>query len=259
MLDTTGKKLYDIVREGRWRQVLGQNVQDNAALVDVSSKPRADNGTKVKMHAMKSIPANNDVVLFFPNTSSSNNLAIVETRKFTAYANLEQTLDAALKSTKISNVADYSLETLPFAIHHDGYFYRFWDACVQHTYYIIWMTWYTEYNDSGYRGQPLNNVPVVFEMDGRRNPISVTPLCYKGEEEGHWAPLPARDCITRIHIPNVELFTKEVIERTTPSPGFNLKTVDDEQGQDTIRNVRVSGTESLEIVPSVDLEMENFE
>jgi hypothetical protein len=262
-----------MIQGGNWRNLLEQDARDNAALVDVSREPRDTHGVQFKMHCSETIPTNNDVVLFFPNARAGT---IIDARKYSAYPALDRSIDEALKATTLvtttSGSRDVSLplrgkgggEGLPFAIHHCGYYYRFWSAYVHHTYYLLWMTDFTAFNDKGPLGPSLPNVPVVFEMDGLGGIVAITPLIYEGHEEGTWGPVkdPA-ESISKIHFPNTELFTREVPRQRLLSSsmvnGVGGRTIGHEEGRINIKNVNVGGTASLEIEPSADLELEGFD
>lgn len=259
MLETTGNTLNDIIQGGNWRKLLEQDAKDNASLVDVSQEPRNTNGLHFKMHCSETIPSNNDVVLFFPNSNKNNTTnTIIDTRKYTAYPALERAIDAALKATTLGGAEG----SLPFAIHHRGYYYRFWKAHVHHTYYVLWMTDFTEFNDRGPKRAPLCDTPVVFELNGLGKIVGVTPLCYTGYEEGTWGPIqdPA-EYISKIHFPMKEIFTREVVmQKSFPSSSSgSARTIGHEGGRLNIKNVNVTGTASLEIEPSADLELEGLD
>ena len=247
-----------MIQGGNWRALLEQDVRDNAVLVDVSREPRDTNGVQYKMHCSETIPTNNDVVLFFPNTATTKNTAssIIDTRKYSKYPALDRAIDEALKATTLG-----SSNPLPFAIHHGGYYYRLWKAYVHHTYYVLWMTDFTPFNDKGPLCTPLTDVPVVFEMDGMGKIVAVTPLIYDGHEEGSWGPIRDHaEHIAKIHFPMTEIFTREVTRSSShaSSTGGAGRTIGHESGRINIKNVNVAGTASLEIEPSADLELEGL-
>lgn len=253
-----------MIQGGNWRNLLEQDARDNAALVDVSREPRDTHGVQFKMHCSETIPTNNDVVLFFPNSTKNihHGGTIIDARKYSAYPALDRSIDEALKATTLA-AASGGGEGLPFAIHHGGYYYRFWSACVHHTYYLLWMTDFTAFNDKGPLGASLPNVPVLFEMDGVGGIVAITPLIYEGHEEGTWGPVkdPA-ESISKIHFPNTELFTREVPRQrllSSTANGVGGRTIGHEEGRINIKNVNVGGTASLEIEPSADLELEGFD
>lgn len=246
----------DIIQDDNtWRSLLKADVRDDARLVDVTASPRESQGVYVKMHGSAKIPAvteNNDVVLFFPNTKRDRD-AIVDTRRYATYASLDRDVDKSLKASTVEREG-----SLPFAIYHGGFFYRFWAAQTHRTYYVIWMTEFTQYNNHGPLTDDSKVVPVVFEMDGRGNVLGITPLCYTGHDDGSWGSVyKPEKYITRINLPLGEIFTCEVVDRGAFRV-FAAKTVDDVGGRQKIKNVHVDGMDSLHIPPSVDLELEGL-
>ena len=104
MLLTTGNTLNDMIQGGNWRNLLEQDASDNAALVDVSREPRDTHGVQFKMHCSETIPTNNDVVLFFPNSTKNihHGGTIIDARKYSAYPALDRSIDEALKATTLT-------------------------------------------------------------------------------------------------------------------------------------------------------------
>jgi len=100
-----------MIQGGNWRNLLEQDARDNAALVDVSREPRDTHGVQFKMHCSETIPTNNDVVLFFPNSTKNTHHGgtIIDARKYSAYPALDRSIDEALKATTLRPSRDVSL------------------------------------------------------------------------------------------------------------------------------------------------------
>jgi hypothetical protein len=175
------------------------------------------------------------VSMYFPNTNHDKD-KIIECHKYKRLSDLDKSIEQALQNTKISK--DY-LGTrddrgLKMAIrdHDMNATFKIWGVRNEHTYYLYWLSIFNRYNAIGYVGDPLTNIPVLFEMDGMGTVLNVVAL-----HNQHDILMPLN--LSNVTVPTcsiIELFT---CERSCPKPesGHGIQTTVLKEAEYRVRNI----------------------
>lgn len=171
----------NVITPRQWRVLLEKPVQDNgdARLIEIDLRQQPPDamtmGEQCKWCWSDCVPQG--VVLFFPNTNDTLD-HVVETDKYSVFADLDKRIERALKNTKIRHdaIGKQSIDALKMAIASSDYVFRVWGVLQEHTYYVYSMKTFTRNTVDGYVHEPLDDVPALVEMDGSMRIINVVVL-----------------------------------------------------------------------------------
>lgn len=208
---------------------------ENKSRININLQEKREyvgDGQYIKFGIAPTIIPHPELVIQFPNALNKSD---IKAHKYRDLSKLDKDIEARLQCTKIDakfigHVGDN--RALKMSITYDGRCFALFGVRNEHTYYVYWLSSLIFYNAQGYTGDPLVNIPALFEWDGLGCLLTVLPLYPRTVE---LVPEPLQlTRVKQVSCPSkVPLFTNERISER----GSTFKTVSEKDAEYMIKNV----------------------